>query len=96
MNSGSLNKKELLPEFTRLSNGTYDTNKTSAYSKGFKKSSDQFDKKTNINKTNQRRVKFREKGFIDLVYVESFKKYNMENVFGEDDNNSSNCKCLIF
>lgn len=53
---------------------------------------------TNTIKLNSRKkVNFKAKGFIEVVNVESYKKYNADNCFSEDEEkDNTRCRCLIF
>jgi hypothetical protein len=56
--------------------------------------------KTSIQKEqkkSKRRVTFREKQFLDIVNVESYKKYNMDMSYCEPDHEEpTRCRCLVF
>jgi hypothetical protein len=57
----------------------------------------------NVNKTNmvpkkpkKRRVQF-SRNYLDVVYVESYKKYNIDvSMNGQDQGDIIRCRCLIF
>ena len=58
----------------------------------------------NIEKEKEKKVKFLEPGFVQIIEVESYKKYNMENTckdpFFPDDKKEEKtkfmCSCFIF
>jgi hypothetical protein len=54
-------------------------------------------KKVALSESNKKnRVKFK-KNFVDMVVVESYKKYNMDMSYNDaEPNESTKCRCLIF
>lgn len=45
----------------------------------------------------KKRVNFKQKAFIEVVNIESYKKYNLDNCFSEnEDKDNTRCRCLIF
>lgn len=49
------------------------------------------------NKKMKKRVNFREKNFLEVVIVESYKKYNVDMSYNEPDSEeTTRCRCLIF
>ncbi len=49
------------------------------------------------NKKFKKKVTFKEKNFLDIVTVESFKKYNVDMSFNEmEPHESIRCKCIIY
>lgn len=45
----------------------------------------------------KKKVTFKEKNFLDIVSVESFKKYNVEMSYNENESNeTTRCKCIIY
>jgi hypothetical protein len=45
----------------------------------------------------KKKVTFKEKNFLEIVSVESFKKYNVEMSYNEGEGNeTTRCKCIIY
>jgi len=45
----------------------------------------------------KKKVTFKEKNFLEIVSVESFKKYNVEMSYNENESNeTTRCKCIIY
>ena len=90
-NMSSPKIKEVSPQYSEGSkkhSNTYinvskATNKTSEKS-SFKKRPD------------KRRAKLKERGLVQIVDIESFKKFNLNNVFHDGKKQTTTCKCLIF
>ena len=52
-----------------------------------------------INKKNKKKVSFKpDKVFVEVINVESYKKYNIDNVYNEpaEAEETTRCKCIIF
>ena len=50
------------------------------------------------NPKNKKRVKYKETGLVEVIEIECFKNYNLENMFQEPETRSQsvNCRCLIY
>ena len=52
----------------------------------------------NINSTKKKKIKkvtFKKK-FVDIIEIESYKKYNLENDFNSDYKTDTKCSCIVF
>jgi hypothetical protein len=53
--------------------------------------------KSESNKKSRKKVTFKERNFLDIVNVESYKKYNANMSFNEPGSEeTTRCRCLIF
>lgn len=67
--------------------------------KGMEKTLGQDRKSPNKSRdlTKKRKVTFREKTFVEVIMIESFKKYNCDmSMMGEDSREPTRCRCILF